>query len=59
MEILQLILNWKTLLATGAAVSCVILAKKVEPMDAGRTLEAGFDATSDILGSGFAVMKKR
>ena len=58
MEILRIIVNWKTLLAGGAAVSFVVLASKVDPMDAGKTLETGYGAVSGIVG-GVSGMKKR
>ena len=58
MEILRLVLNWKTILAFGGAASVVILATKVDPKDAGSTLEAEVNAVSGAF-TGADVMKKR
>ena len=58
MNALQYIFNWKTILAAGAATSVVILAIKVDPFDAGRTLEAEANAVSNVI-TGVRELKKR
>ncbi len=57
MGILRLLLNWKTILALGGATAGIILASKVEPKDAGKTLEAGANAVSSAI-TGTGLMKE-
>lgn len=49
MGLLRLLLNWKTILAIGGATTGIILAVKVDPKDAGKTLEAEANAVSSII----------
>lgn len=49
MALLQLIFNWKTILAGGAVVTAIILARKVEPSDACKAFEAETEAVSNVL----------
>ena len=58
LKILQFLFNWKTILAVGVTASGITLAAKVEPKDAGKTLEAGANAVSSAI-TGTGVMNKR
>ena len=46
-SIFEAIFNWKTILALGGAVSCVILAKKITPDDAKEAFSHAADASKE------------